>query len=456
MKNVIIQNKKIEDYFMKRGKLFVLSVIVGLLVLSPSNVALADHCTVSKIAIIPGPWENTANLVSLTAQVQDSSGEACHADTTIRLSFRSSGSGSFTNQGQTAVPQAWISTNQTNRNFYYNSSTLNSDSITIEAGYGSASDWSVSWTTTEGVAGLLADQAEEEDDDNSGGSGSNNPPATSAHSSSAGLSDKDAEEVLIIDAGRSRLVTTHTPVFFKAEVVENSADLKPKFSWSFGDGKADDGVEVEHVYKFAGQYEVVLNANGKEAEAVDRLEVEVIEAKLQLTLLNGLLTIKNLATEEINLGGWKIISGEENFTLAKDTIIGAGREIKLDSEILGFNIATEQNVQFLTPDDLVFWERLTGLTTTNQADLILTLTDLSNQASSLKQLLADGSEVNQNYIITSPNPSNQDVIPAEEIQASSSADELVEKVVLTPDKSRLAKILALPVLGVGFLDNLFQ
>ena len=64
MKNVITQNKKIEDYFMKRGKLFVLSVIVGLLVLSPSNVALADHCTVSKIAIIPGPWENTANLIA--------------------------------------------------------------------------------------------------------------------------------------------------------------------------------------------------------------------------------------------------------------------------------------------------------------------------------------------------------------------------------------------------------
>src|SRR3989338_1635926 len=92
-------------------------VVVFCVALCPAHTVLAAHCTVSGIALIAGPWENTSTQTSYTVQAQYGAGNECHVDETLRLSFASSGVGTFTGQTGSAV-QKWIATGSANRNFY--------------------------------------------------------------------------------------------------------------------------------------------------------------------------------------------------------------------------------------------------------------------------------------------------------------------------------------------------
>ena len=113
-----------------------------------SNISQTEstQCSISKIAIIPGSWENTDTKTSFTLQAQDADGVSCQASQTLRFSLQSNASGSFTTQSGGNL-SFFISSSTANRNFYYDNHP-SSYTLTATAGYGTASDWAAQFSTT--------------------------------------------------------------------------------------------------------------------------------------------------------------------------------------------------------------------------------------------------------------------------------------------------------------------
>ncbi len=314
-------------------KLFKIKFLLLTFLIFGSNVVLADHCVVSQIDIVAGTWENSDSQTSLTVQTQDSSGASCHAGETIRLSFSTSGGGSFTNEAGTSLPQAYISTNSANRNFYYQGSV--NDSITINAGPGPTDSWTELWSVSKQVTDILGSVEEEvEDNNDDSGSSSSSSGSLSSHSSPVDLSTSTTKPKFDISAGRDRLAMVGVPVIFSGETTSGDNTSKIKFNWTFGDGSSGFGKQVQYIYKYPGQYTVVSNASSNGAEAVARTEVLVIKPEVSIKEIvanqNGLgLVVENRSGYEINIGGFKVKSGQSEVVLPVDTIIKSGATITL-------------------------------------------------------------------------------------------------------------------------------
>lgn len=436
----------------------VLLLVIITTLLGPYLAVAQSGCTVSKIALLPGPWTNSTTQTSLTVQTQDDGGALCVADQTIRLSFESSGSGQFTNQAGTSLPQAWISTNQANRNFYYVSNTLAADSVTIKAGYGSAADWVETWSVTVPVAELLNVDEETEENEVNDSDDNTNATGESSHSSPSRLSTSEPTAKLEIEAGRDRLVLVGSPVKFKAEIIkENSLAKSPNFSWTFGDGLSTRGIEVDHEFIFPGVHQVILNAKAGQVEAVDRLVVRVVEPQLEFVASssNEVIGIKNSSEYESNIGNWRLVQGGYNFTFPVDTIVAAGQVINLNSTIMGWVPVGVTGLELVNEagNRVVPVEVDQSI---DQPELATVLEQAKNQVMALmsKPLgLASVSPSLKNLATSSTKKIDPVVIKEEPVDSLVSASTSV--IVLRPPQNHLANLLSLPQKSLSWFGDLW-
>jgi PKD repeat protein len=145
-----------------------------------------------------------------------------------------------------------------------------------------------------------------------------------------------ASSQLEITAGGDRLTAPGSPINFQATIKKNavSANDGVKFSWSFGDGGVNAGALVNHMYRYPGDYVVVLNASAGNIFAVTRLKVKVVEPKFSLVAGGDFVQLNNDSDYEINLFNWKIVSGGRGFVFQPDTIILPHSKIKLEKSLL--------------------------------------------------------------------------------------------------------------------------
>ena len=305
----------------------------------------ADHCVVSKIAIILGSWENTETKTSYTVQSQNASGESCHVSETLRLSFESTGGGSFTSQTGNPV-QAWISNNSANRNFYYENNVAGDYVININAGYGTADNWVTLFSTTHDTASIPTITSNDEDDKEidskattttSNTNQNNTSNIASSHYSATPVTYLKPVINIEVGAGRDRISTVDTPLEFRADI--NMYYLKnTSFKWSFGDGNVANGALVTHAYKYPGTYVVVLNISSPDGKAVARSKVKIVEADLVLSHVSkDRIEVTNNSNVEINMYGRALVSGGKVFSFPQDTIIMSGQKINFDNIITGLN-----------------------------------------------------------------------------------------------------------------------
>lgn len=157
-----------------------------------------------------------------------------------------------------------------------------------------------------------------------------NTQVLSAHSGTVGVTYVVDNPDLKVDAGRHRITTLSIPIEFEANVSGSVGNIT--YDWSFGDGTAGSGKIVSHVYQFAGDYVVVLNANNGVNKAVSRTEVKVVVPSVAIGEImrssNGFVEIKNTGQYEVNIQGWKVKSGNSEFVFPRDTIIKSNSNIK--------------------------------------------------------------------------------------------------------------------------------
>jgi competence protein ComEA len=223
--------------------------------------------------------------------------------------------------------------------------TINGPFVRIED-VGKVSGIPSGGTTYGGIIGFITvgDDSTDEEDIDSGDS-------VSSHSGSKDLTTREKKETLEIGAGRKRLAIVGAPVAFEAVV--NKETLRTKFEWSFGDGGKIRGRKASHRYYFPGLYNVVLNGRSGEEEAIARTQVEVVEPELKISLIDGAVKISNPTKQEVNLGDWGIVSGQQSFVIPRDTLLDSNGTIIIPTEISHLELTDEDEIVLHNPSGRV-------------------------------------------------------------------------------------------------------
>lgn len=153
---------------------------------------------------------------------------------------------------------------------------------------------------------------------------------------------------LEVGIGRDRVGVVGSPIEFKLEsnikLARNSG-----LRWNFGDGSEAGGDVVTHAYEYPGEYVVVLNVDVPEGQAVARVNVRIIEPKLEITFANqDRIEIKNNSSEEVNLFGRMLVWDDRYFAFPKDTIIKSGQSINFSKKVTGFSPVSSLEVGLIT------------------------------------------------------------------------------------------------------------
>ncbi len=213
--------------------------------------------------------------------------------------------------------------------------TVHSETVTIPDPNATTTDDSENGTTTENSNQNLV----------SGGGG-----VLSAHSSETTLSTVEATGPKI-GAGRNRLAVVGQPLEFQA--LRNGTVAASYYTWSFGDGTSAQGEILEHVYRFPGDYQVVLNAGFSQGLAVSRTAVKIIDPIIKIadiSPIRGYVALANEGTNEINLGGWILQNASSSFILPPDTIITPQSPLKLPTAVLPSSLLATGSLSLSTPD----------------------------------------------------------------------------------------------------------
>lgn len=129
-----------------------------------------------------------------------------------------------------------------------------------------------------------------------------------------------------------------------------------RFLWNFGDGTAAEGEAVLHFWNFPGKYAVVLEVSSGRFSGGSRLQLEVIPAPVTIRSLtagsDGKVEIGNEANIEIDLSWWRVRSGNQFFTIPKNTKILPKSSLILSSALMGFSLG-DSDTALLYPNGTV-------------------------------------------------------------------------------------------------------
>jgi hypothetical protein len=303
---------------------------------------------------------------AITIQLQNSGGSEEKLDDTADVTFSTTGSGEFLGGTGKAITKT-MSKGSANKTFYYRDNTTGDYVLKVSVTPRSGGDsWTASQTIHIGEGGESGSAEEDsgtesEDEENTEESttseASSSRSGSGSHSSSVKLSNYTKKVNLQTGAGRTRTVLVNTPINFDAETNQDSVSVRPqmKFLWSFGDGDSDAGRSVKHVYRFPGEYNVVLNTIYKKEIAVSRTKVIVVPAEVTISDVksgvDGYIEIKNNSKGEINLDNWRLKIVDKDYIIPQDTIISAGQSIRFPN-VITFLLPQNQ-VELLYPNKQV-------------------------------------------------------------------------------------------------------
>ncbi len=288
----------------------------------------------------------------------------------------------------------------------------------------------------------------------------------SAHSGIEDLSNYTEKTIFQMSAGRERMALVGSPLEFDAKYsVPSTNQCTPNFSWSFGDGFEVGGKNITHTYKYAGEYQVVLNGTCGEESSVSRTIVKVINPEISIVqILGGDIEIKNNGKTEINIGGWKIRGIEKDFIFPKDTIISANNKIILSKDDLNISSSTER-VALANPSgrEVAYFNLssreqensvLSSVATTTQAE---TLSDSPSISVAEAEVLA---EQYKKQIAVSQTPQKTTTITNDTKNLSTNDNlqetaTVAEAVTSSSTKSFWTKLIDIPINGMKAFAHIF-
>lgn len=159
---------------------------------------------------------------------------------------------------------------------------------------------------------------------------SSNSSNDSSHSQQVSVSSYVPTASFKVGAGRDRIVSVNTPIEFEGYI--SKSDIRATYAWNFGDFDIGMGRKDTHIYMYPGIYEVVLEGKSKAYTSVSRTQVQVVEPQLAIFEATSTITIANLDSKELNLGGFRFVFDEGSLVIPRNTIIRAKGSMTLSKD----------------------------------------------------------------------------------------------------------------------------
>ena len=442
-------------------------VFVLLVVLLFGKVALAD---VSQFVFVTDPQVIPVNTNSgtITLQSQNSAGVSENVSETTDLVFTSSSvTGVFLSTSGNAVTPT-MSKNTANKNFMYVDPASGTFTLTVKAtGRTSLQTYTATQQITVGSASqtVTPPTPTSTPTPTPSTTPSTPPPPvpvtdyTSAHSSPAPLSDTSVTSVFEVSAGRDRLTSVGNSVMFKATVtkLQNISESGISYEWSFGDGATGQGSSVHHAYRFPGTYPVVLNATFSDKQAVSRLMVKVMSPEISLARVSGGIEIWNKSNVEINLEGWKLVSGIKSFVFPSDSLIPSGGKIDYADEITAIK---DGSISLQNPLGKVFviLKEEVPVTPEVATTTHLSLAELQDKIKDLKTKLSQisPSPIAVSYVPVRVSVATTAPSQIETLEKNEETAAVINVFTASSSPSVISKIFSWPAKGYGFVRHLFM
>ncbi|MCG2698987.1 PKD domain-containing protein, partial [Candidatus Parcubacteria bacterium] len=219
------------------------------------NIALASD--ISQFVFTTDPQVIKPNEASekITVQAQDADGNLVKITETIYLELKTNSStGEFS-----ASSTKWVSTskltmakNTANRSFYYKDSAVGNYKLTIKA-----NQWTAEQDIVVSESALTPELKSE------------SPKPTYDD----GSIEWPVEPQIFANAGSDKTAIAGADVYFsgKALGLKKEPLESARYLWNFGDGAISEGQNVKHVYKYPGEYIVILDISSGKYSASGRL-----------------------------------------------------------------------------------------------------------------------------------------------------------------------------------------
>ncbi|MEK7461515.1 MAG: PKD domain-containing protein [Patescibacteria group bacterium] len=370
---------------------FRVIVLFSLAALLPSFV----YAEVSKFSFTTEPQTISSNTLSgiITVQAQNSSGVGESGTTWYVTVTSSSATGQFFSNttGSILNVPVTMASNSKNKNFYYQDSVLGTYIIKVDVSsekggpvlFSATQNISVEEQTSDGVESENATSTKNV----SGGvlRATSNSVTYITYYSSEPLSNSRQEASFSLSAGQDRLGSVGSPLEFRADT-DLDYTKNGSFKWNFGDGSEGGGEVLNHVYKYPGDYVVVLNVGMPGSSAIARANVKIIEPEIVITLATPeKVELQNNSKYEISLFGRALIAGEKIFAFPQDTIIKSGQKISFSANITKLSSSGLSDTSLIIVGTEIKPQEILAKVEKQKLEKI---TQINNQLSTLRQQLA--------------------------------------------------------------------
>lgn len=271
---------------------------------------------------------------SVTVQTQNSSGTSEEVSETNDVVFTSTSvTGEFLNSSGNAVSTT-MSKNTSSRTFYYKDFALGTFDLTVSI---KGRETSKVFSATQKIT--ISNKTETTDTTTTKSNSSSDPTGgVSSHASQTSISTVPESFNLKVSAGRKRFALAGAEVEFGANtIIEGNTNSSVSYEWAFGDGNSGGGKEIRHIYRFPGEYNIVLNAKAGGNDAVSRTEIKIVEAEISIKEIKsgqgGFVEISNNSSYETNIGNFTLSYASSTSVISKDTIIMPRSSIKIPLSI---------------------------------------------------------------------------------------------------------------------------
>jgi hypothetical protein len=362
------------------GLIFASLAIFFVFGFADKNVAMAS---VEKIIFTNDSQTIGINDISgqISIQTQNNFEKENILETADLFLTSSSDTGQFSSNKDNwqAVEKITMNKNTANKNFYYKDSTGGDFIITAKLILRTSG---TSWTATQNItvggennnSNATTTDNNNNDNNNDGDTGDNPgwSGGDSAHYEAESLSTYTAPVTSFsVSAGRERISYVGAPISFEAKykVTGEIKGKKPSFKWSMGDGAFLSKENVVHHYKYPGEYNVVLNASLNDLDSISRTKVKVLD--LNIAMVNkadGAIEISNKGSNEINLYGFKLQSGNTAYSFPLDTIISAGKSVTFPTEYLRLALANKVSLLDASNKVVLDVNNILAMNNTNEID----------------------------------------------------------------------------------------